>query len=146
MIVSLNKIITHFKTFAEQHPAINSFIEDEVEDFTSNNHSYPLLWVADDQLNIVPSFCKFTIIIMFLDRVADNITERFVRSDLAHVVEEFITEFSSENYDIYNFEIDYNSVSATPIHDKDLSDKVTGYRISLIVNVFSSKNLESVPQ
>jgi len=144
MVVTLNYIIEKFKEFATNHYSISSIEIDEYDNFKSENHQYPLMYLLDDSPVFTPSLVKPKFIVMFLDRVVDKIPSYQVRSEMLMIVEDFITEFSSENSDIYNFEVDYNNIEAKAIYDKMLQDTVTGYRLEITIEVFSSKNLNTV--
>jgi len=144
MVVTLNYIIEKFKEFATKHYSISSIEIDEYDNFKSENHQYPLMYLLDDSPVFTPSLVKPKFIVMFLDRVVDKIPSYQVRSEMLMIVEDFITEFSSENSDIYNFEVDYSNIEAKAIYDKMLQDTVTGYRLEITIEVFSSKNLNTV--
>ena len=144
MVVTLNYIIEKFKEFATKHYSISSIEIDEYDNFKSENHQYPLMYLLDDSPVFTPSLVKPKFIVMFLDRVVDKIPSYQVRSEMLMIVEDFITEFSSENSDIYNFEVDYSNIEAKAVYDKMLQDTVTGYRLEITIEVFSSKNLNTV--
>ncbi|RZT96624.1 hypothetical protein EV201_1265 [Ancylomarina subtilis] len=101
MQVSLYEITEKLKEFGK-HPFINQVQTNYIEDYSSDDLKYPLLWLHPSKTNKKENANIRKFDVMIIDRMDSKSDPIKQASDIEYILGQFITEFRN-NREKYNF-------------------------------------------
>lgn len=143
-MVNIKNIINRLEKFSQEHLQINDFGFGNIDNISTKNHDFILMWVSISDSDINLSSTNYNFEIYILDLLKQNYSNYIdILTDTNLICKDIISLFF-DNQQLYGFTLNENNVNTQLIEFK-FDDCLLGWKMDINVETQDGLNLCEIP-